>query len=441
MLSIKIIFNVLYVKLPQISKCAFFFNMMSVLYLSSFGFQNVARLNFEKDFIFKVGGNEYLCSKMLASFISPKITNNLLADNSNYEFVINDSDDNNEFEKIISLLNGEAISIEEEQTKSYLIQIAIQLGNNELVKNIVFQTSELNHENVISRMIYLSLNGCDVDDEVQYIATNFDDFPIESLKLLGVDNLERILSSQYLRTFNEDSLFKKIQALDGEFLSLLGYIQTEYLSEKNIMSFINLLDYNNMTAQIWMSLTRRFQYPRPSPNDYRHYCECLFDSGYPFDGVFSSLTAKYDGNPHKENIVKISASSDPKNNVYEIINYEWEYYYYSENQTNSWIMFDFQKLLLSLTDYTLQSDGSGENHLEEWVIEGSMDSQTWSIIDARKTKELNASYGIKSFHCEKSPPYRYIRLRQTGFNSSFQYYLLLGNIELFGQLSMNETLE
>jgi hypothetical protein len=108
------------------------------------------------------------------------------------------------------------------------------------------------------------------------------------------------------------------------------------------------------------------------------------------------------------------------------------------NSPNSWIQFDFKDRFVSLTHYVLKSDGNWRDHLMEWTISGSNDGSSWTIIDSRKTQDLNGEYITKQFECgdklSVSPFYRYLRLTQTGKNSYGDDYLGLANIEFFGSI-------
>ena len=91
---------------------------------------------------------------------------------------------------------------------------------------------------------------------------------------------------------------------------------------------------------------------------------------------------------------------------------------------------------VSLTKYSLKSDGGGGWHLIQWVIEGSNDGRSWEELDSRNTQDLNGRYITKTYDCQRkrSESYRYLRLRQTGNNSSGGDALRLSEIEFFGVL-------
>jgi hypothetical protein len=122
------------------------------------------------------------------------------------------------------------------------------------------------------------------------------------------------------------------------------------------------------------------------------------------------------------------------------VKYDWNDYFYTHNSANSWIQFDFKDRSVSLTHYALKSDGHtyGSYHLLEWTISGSNDGKDWTILDEQNTQDLNGNYVTKMFCCGDSSSvsqfYRYIRLTQTGKNSSGHDHLMLANIEFFGSM-------
>jgi hypothetical protein len=88
----------------------------------------------------------------------------------------------------------------------------------------------------------------------------------------------------------------------------------------------------------------------------------------------------------------------------------------------------------------LKSHPGGSNNLLQWKLQGSVDGNTWSILDTQNTQDLNRKESItKIFHCNGvsssvSNFYRYIRLTQTGKTSSGRDCLILTGIEFFGSI-------
>ena len=125
------------------------------------------------------------------------------------------------------------------------------------------------------------------------------------------------------------------------------------------------------------------------------------------------------GNVHEKGVVNTTASSNDHNQCHQVTDYGWNNYWRTDDEPNSWICFDFKDKTVSLTKYSLKSDGAGGGHLIQWVIEGSNDGGTWEELDSRNTQDLNGKYITKTYDCQRtrSESYRYLRLRQTGKNS------------------------
>jgi hypothetical protein len=111
------------------------------------------------------------------------------------------------------------------------------------------------------------------------------------------------------------------------------------------------------------------------------------------------LISVYGGNVHERGVVAITCSSNSTSKCWHVANFDSNRYWSSCNDENSWIPFDFKNRDVSLTHYTLKSDGYGANHLFQWTLAGSRDRMTWKSIDVRHTQELNGNYLIKIFSC------------------------------------------
>ena len=136
--------------------------------------------------------------------------------------------------------------------------------------------------------------------------------------------------------------------------------------------------------------------------------------------------------------MNITASSNMRGQCHQVTDHGWNNSWFTKNEPNSWICFDFKDKTVSLTKYSLKSDGWRWNHLIQWVIEGSNDGGSWEELDSRNTQDLNGNSITKTYDCQsmRSKSYRYLRLRQTGKNSSGWDYLRLSEIEFFGVLHL-----
>ncbi|KAK8844176.1 hypothetical protein M9Y10_024381 [Tritrichomonas musculus] len=87
---------------------------------------------------------------------------------------------------------------------------------------------------------------------------------------------------------------------------------------------------------------------------------------------------------------------------------------------DAFICFDFKKMAVQLSDYTMQSNNCiGENwfNLRNWAIEVSDDNQNWVEIDrhvddpALNGRNIVHTFSVKN---QESGFHRFVRLRQTG---------------------------
>ena len=122
---------------------------------------------------------------------------------------------------------------------------------------------------------------------------------------------------------------------------------------------------------------------------------------------------------------------------------------HSVDTANSWMGYDLGSNRSLLVDrYLIRSrpDFNGQ-HPSTWVLEGTnsvsantvaaWNAATWETIDAQTGfTGFNGIDVNNSFVARKDTYYRYIRLRQTGANTSGSNFLTLGAIEFFGVLNL-----
>jgi hypothetical protein len=110
--------------------------------------------------------------------------------------------------------------------------------------------------------------------------------------------------------------------------------------------------------------------------------------------------------------------------------------FYSANQTNQWICYDFGDSRIKPTHYSIRSrydSGSGDFHPKSWDVEGSVDCNQWEEVDSRdNNNDLNAQNVVRLFAVTHSSEYRSLRLRQTGPNHAGTNYLVISGFDIFG---------
>ena len=152
--------------------------------------------------------------------------------------------------------------------------------------------------------------------------------------------------------------------------------------------------------------------------------------------ILKYLSEKFEGNVHTKNVVNITASSiDWSRPVENIVEDDNDKDFFTYNEPDSWIKFDFKERKVLLDHYTLKTWSGDEScaHLKNWVLEVSDDDNNFTEIDKRENCDL--LYGklkTATFEVSHSTPARFVRLRQTGENWCGDNDLLLNQIEFSG---------
>jgi hypothetical protein len=174
-----------------------------------------------------------------------------------------------------------------------------------------------------------------------------------------------------------------------------------------------------------------------------HFCPV---DGAPLNGIISYLSRQCDGNVHTAGLVTITGhdrnGGDPSDAAWNAADLLGNNYFYSKNEPNQWLDYDFGSRRVNLSHYTIRSRYNGsENdfYLRSWVIEGSVDGNTWTEIDRREDDHsLNFKNPVRLFAVDSvSGEFRHVRLRQTGPNqySSSDHRIIISGFELFGSLT------
>lgn len=158
----------------------------------------------------------------------------------------------------------------------------------------------------------------------------------------------------------------------------------------------------------------------------------------PLAGILEALNGIH-GHLLMNDIISISGNKNHNSNYQSLIEFVLPYgNYYSRNEENSHICFDFKENYVSLSAYTIKST---DHHyfLKSWVIEGSNDQSNWIELDSHKNDNtLCTPSAIHTFQIPTDKKikklFKYIRIRITGPNSKKNYILEITNIEFFGKL-------
>ena len=162
-----------------------------------------------------------------------------------------------------------------------------------------------------------------------------------------------------------------------------------------------------------------------------------------FDGIINYITRKHKINLDK--YIKTSNSSYQKDDVNwgdsnTLLDFSTtltpESCFCSKNEPFSNVTFYFLKHQIYVKSYTITSrPWENVDMLKSWNIYGSNDMKEWTFIDSQgPTDDLLISQTRKTYYISTPGKFRFIRITQSGINSSGNDYFLLGKIDFFGEL-------
>jgi hypothetical protein len=163
------------------------------------------------------------------------------------------------------------------------------------------------------------------------------------------------------------------------------------------------------------------------------------------DGIISYLTRKHGGNVHDKGIVTITSKSvwsdEPGQALRNIADLTSDSGFMSKNEPGQWVCWDFHDMRVRLTHYAIKG-----YCLKSWVIERSLDGETWTEIDRKTDNEDFLDFGCgwrpASFAVSNSAECRFIRLttqtskrhNEEAYLSWNSDYILIWAFEVFGTL-------
>jgi hypothetical protein len=125
-------------------------------------------------------------------------------------------------------------------------------------------------------------------------------------------------------------------------------------------------------------------------------------------------------------IVTITSSSTWRNHPSVLFDDELSDYWYSKDESNSWIVIEFKDISVRVSHYSLESSPGGSNCFREWILSGSLDEGI--------TDDLVGSSKVQTFAVNTAEYVRYVRLEHTGQTTSGRSFSIIAHLELFGKL-------
>ena len=412
--------------------------------LTSNNFKGIPFHLYEKNFTFIVNGKRYKTSRIVADILSPHLRKLHYSDNSINEFSIEISNQFEEdyFNDFLNLVNLDEFDIEIDSKRQKLFsEYFFCLGNiDDFLRIQPNYFNGLNTENCMSRLLdfikfveksptYLNNLLEPLKKILSFIASHIEEIDMDQFNGVNVDIIKMILKNKSLRLKNEDSLLKfviKMYEQDYQYYELFEYVSFLNVKEKTFKKFISTFQSDDINQIIWKSIVSRIMI-----SDYQSYKEIIDRN---FNGLIKFLTK---GNYNSNKTIKITSNSNDLINVSSnLVDYENENYFKSNDNDYTTINFDFNDNSIQIHSYSLQSDKSGD-FLKNWVIEASNDEKNWIEIDRRSNEVmLTGPDKIGSFliQPENTEYYRFVRLRQTGNSWSNHKSFGLKRFEFFGKI-------
>ena len=362
-----------------------------------------------------------------------------------------------------------------------LIELSKILDNDEMIDTIIEQQELLKiDENtsiketvenlIILRSLGYSKDTIELKQHYEHISKHFyelfeeptDNDEIYSiLRNMKYSDLEQIITSEKLQIKSEDELFEIIEKLGGEFINLIDYIETKFLSVSNIAKLIEYIDNNSYKSEysihqlLWESICRRLiidnskelferkeRNPRETSNSNTKTKSTTNDKTIECrEGIIKYLEETSKSNVYKTKMIDVETSYVNNGEIKNIFDHSKDsrLQVYNNNSPNPFIILDFKDKRINISKYYFSvpsSEGGWSGRPKTWNIEGSNDKENWYIIDERANDtSFKEYYKSNSFSIQQETNnfYRFIRIKGIEAHNGSSY-LLLSEIEFYGRI-------
>jgi hypothetical protein len=156
------------------------------------------------------------------------------------------------------------------------------------------------------------------------------------------------------------------------------------------------------------------------------------------EGIISYLTKEHAGNVQEKGIVTITAKSVDDDDADDgaedyalrnVADLKSDSCFCSKNEPYQWICWDFHKMRICPTHYTMTSV-----MMKSWVVEGSLDGANWTGIHEQTDSPDFRGQAVVSFAVSSPSEWRFIRLTQTAKREDGYDRLAVIAVEFFGTL-------
>ena len=292
------------------------------------------------------------------------------------------------------------------------------------------------------------------------VAASFEQLTMGDMCKLPHDAVCAILSSTDLAAASEDSVFDAIRAYLGasglreaQVAAAWSTCRFAFLSCDKIAEAVHVphIPRDALVGGFAMRIYRLERHARGGEGDSRvgalqpraHYAKRFtYSSDFDENGILYHLGTKGGSvawtNPADAGLITVTRSSDGYGETNAAAGRSgvdsW-----TSNTAGSWYIFDLGAARrVTPCHYTIRHGCSGGNHrMQNWVLEGSTDSTTWTRLKTHTndTSIPDEGYATKSWPIDTSSrAFRYLRIRSTGGNASGYNDLMLGGFEAYGVL-------
>jgi hypothetical protein len=111
---------------------------------------------------------------------------------------------------------------------------------------------------------------------------------------------------------------------------------------------------------------------------------------------------------------------------------------YDRNENPTWLQIDFQNHRVHIASYSISFGVIGPSNAKRWVLEGSNDGSSWTMIDDRSSEQsCRSEFEIGEFDCQSrcSDAFQYLRLTKKGACWGSGHCFGLAALEFFGTIT------
>jgi hypothetical protein len=234
-----------------------------------------------------------------------------------------------------------------------------------------------------------------------------------------------------------------LSELASECLLFSGLGQLEQLVEDQKREFESIqLEVEKMKASLRESEPRRpppfaaqFETPPPIvPQLYTYEDEYPWDGDKWRNGIIHAYGSRWPVSTAKS-VCNLGEEYAPQN-VANFHRSEDDHYFSSKNAPGQWICWDFEHRPVCPTHYTIRAV-----FLQSWVLDGSLDGETWTEMHAQRDCLAFRQVSDASFRISRPVRCRFIRLLQTGLNCVGRDDLWMYRVQFFGTVLRSTRIE